>query len=100
PRSERRTALHIALGVIREPMLALLLGAAALYLVLGELSEAAVLGVSVLVVVGLAFFQEYRSERALDALRELGSPRARVRREGQTVSLAASEVVVGDVLLL
>ena len=100
PRSERRTALHIGLGVIREPMLALLLGATALYLVLGELSEAGVLGVSVLVVVGLAFFQEYRSERALDALRDLGSPRARVRREGQTVSLAAREVVVGDVLLL
>ncbi|WFC41548.1 cation-translocating P-type ATPase [Pseudoxanthomonas sp. SE1] len=100
PRAEGRSSLRIAAGVIREPMLALLVAAAAIYLVLGDLPEASVLAVSVLLVIGLAFYQEYRSERALDALRDLSSPRARVRRDGESVLLPAQDIVVGDILLM
>ena len=88
------------LSVVREPMLLLLLVATALYLVLGDTGEALLLALSVLAVIALTIYQEQKSEHALEALRELGSPRARVLRDGSPRVLPASEVVVGDVILL
>jgi len=91
-------------GLIREtltdPMFALLLGAGALYLVLGDLHEGLVLFALVCVVLALTLYQEGKTERALTALRDLSSPRALVVRDGQAVRLAGSEVVRGDVLIL
>ena len=88
------------LSVLREPMLLLLLAATAVYLVLGDAGEALLLAVSVLAVIGLTIYQEQKSERALEALRELGSPRARVLRDGSPRVLPAGALVVGDVILL
>ncbi|QSX77768.1 cation-translocating P-type ATPase [Agrilutibacter solisilvae] len=100
PQPDRRNGLRIVWSVLREPMLLLLIGACALYLLLGDAQEALVLAASVVLVVGLTVYQEYRSERALQALRELSSPRARVLRDGQTRLLAARELVVGDVIFV
>lgn len=98
PQPDRRNALRLAWSVLREPMLLLLLGASGLYLLLGDPQEAAILGASVALVVGLTLFQEYRSERALQALRDLSSPRARVVRDGAARTVAGSDIVVGDVI--
>lgn len=87
-------------GVLREPMLLLLVGAAAIYLLLGDPGEAIALLCSVIAIVGLTFYQEARSEHALQALRDLSSPRARVLRDGWTCVIAGADVVVGDVLQL
>ena len=84
------------LDVLREPMLLLLLAASALYLLLGDTGEALILGASVLLVIALTLYQELRSERALQALRELSSPRARVIRDGRMQVLPAAALVVGD----
>lgn len=84
------------LDVLREPMLLLLLAASALYLLLGDTGEALILGASVLLVIALTLYQELRSERALQALRDLSSPRARVIRDGRMQVLSAAELVVGD----
>ena len=100
PEPEHRRLHAIVADVVREPMLLLLLLASGLYLVLGDAREAALLGASVLLVVALAVFQEQRSERALQALRELGAPQARVLRAGQPGRIAAQDVVVGDIVLL
>ena len=100
PRAEHRSHWAIVLSVLREPMLLLLLAATAVYLVLGDTGEALLLSLSVLAVIGLTIYQEQKSERALDALRELGSPRARVLRDGNPRVLPAGELVVGDVILL
>lgn len=100
PQPERRRWPRILGDAAREPMLLLLACAAGLYLALGDAGDAAVLGGSVLGVLGISLFQELRSERALQALRELGSPRARVLRDGRELSLPGSELVVGDCLLL
>mgnify|MGYP003954780535 CR=1 FL=1 len=88
------------LSVLREPMLLLLLAATAVYVVLGDAGEALLLALSVLAVIGLTIYQEQKSERALEALRELGSPRARVLRDGEPRVVPAGELVVGDVILL
>lgn len=100
PQPERRGRLAIALRVLREPMLLLLIGAAAVYLLLGDLTEALLLCVSVVAVIGLTVYQEQKAEHALQALRDLGSPRAHVLRDGNPQRIAAHEVVVGDLLLV
>ncbi|ALN88623.1 HAD ATPase, P-type, IC family protein [Lysobacter capsici] len=100
PQPDRRNVLHVVLGVLREPMLLLLVAAAGIYLLLGDAREAVVLTASVALVVGLTFYQDYRSERALQALRDLSSPQARVLRDGDVRQIASSELVVGDVILV
>jgi len=93
-----RTLLTLLLDVVREPMFGLLMAAAAIYAVLGDLREAGVLLGFVLIIMGVTVLQERRTDRALDALRSLSSPHARVRRDGQVRLIPACEVVVGDVL--
>ncbi len=100
PQPDRRRWPRMLLDVVREPMLLLLAAAAVLYLLLGDARDAAILGASVLAVVALTLYQELRSERALQALRDLGSPRARVFRDGVLQVLAAHELVVGDAISL
>ncbi len=100
PSAEKRSSARILLDILREPMFLLLVGAGAVYLVLGDLQEALVLLSFVVLVMGLTFFQERRTERALEALRDLSSPRALVIRDGRKRRIAGVEVVRGDVLLL
>ncbi|MFC7301702.1 cation-translocating P-type ATPase [Cognatiluteimonas weifangensis] len=100
PEAQRPSRWGLVLRVLREPMLLLLLAAALVYLLLGDPREAAILGGSVLLVIGLTVYQEQKAERALQALRDLSSPRARVVRDGQPQVLPAREVVVGDLLLV
>ena len=87
-------------GIATEPMFLLLLVAAALYLALGDLGEGLLLAFFALITVGLVIFQERRSERALDALRVLAAPQARVRRDGVEQRLPARDLVPGDVFLV
>ena len=82
PQADRRTFIRIVLEILREPMFALLLGAAAIYLVLGDLKEAIVLGIFACTSVLIAVVQESRTERVLKSLRDLTSPRALVIRDG------------------
>jgi P-type Ca2+ transporter type 2C len=98
--SARRTTLAIALGVAREPMFLLLITSALIYLTLGDVREALVLSASVLVILGITIFQERKTERALDALRDLSSPRALVVRDGEQKRIAGREVVRDDILIL
>jgi Ca2+-transporting ATPase len=100
PSAKKRGPLHIVLEVVREPMFLLLIACGSLYLVLGDVGEALLLLGFVFVVVGITFFQERKTERALEALRDLSSPRALVVRSGEKRRIAGREVVPGDVLLL
>ena len=100
PGSKERATLAIALEVLREPMFALLIAAGALYLVLGDIVEALVLGASVLAMIALTVAQERKAERALEALRDLSSPRALVVRDGERRRIAGAEVVRGDAAIL
>ncbi|MBI2747701.1 MAG: cation-translocating P-type ATPase [Burkholderiales bacterium] len=95
-----RSWLHIVRETVRDPMFSLLLAAAGLYLLLGELQESLSLGLMVCVVIGLTLYQEGKTERAIQALRDLSSPRARVIRDGQAQTLAGRELVRGDLMLV
>lgn len=100
PASRRRSALRLMCDVVFEPMFLLLVACGALYMVLGDVQEALMLLGFVFIVMSISFVQQRRSERSLNALRDLSSPRAKVLREGKECSVPARDLVVGDVVML
>jgi P-type Ca2+ transporter type 2C len=97
---ERRSLTRIAAEVVREPMFLLLLSSGAIYLVMGDAHEALILLGFVVIIMVVTVLQERRTEKALDALRDLSSPRALVIRDGQPVRIAGRDVVRDDILIL
>lgn len=100
PGEARHGFLRLLVEALAEPMFLLLLGAAFLYSLFGELREALFLLGFVLVTLGLTLYQEGRSEQAITRLRDLSSPRALVIRDGQRVRIPGREVVRGDLVVL
>jgi len=100
PQPRRRGWWRIAGEIIREPMVQLLLAAGLVYLALGDRAEAAMLLAFVLITVAITLVQERRTERVLEALRDLSSPRALVLRGGQRLRVAGRELVRGDLIFL
>ena len=100
PGSEPKSTAAIVREVLTQPMFLMLLGAGSIYLVLGDRAEALFLLAFVFVVIGITLVQERRTQRALDALRDLSSPRALVVRDGFEQRIAGRDVVRGDALVL
>ncbi|WP_291011369.1 cation-translocating P-type ATPase [Hydrogenophaga sp.] len=98
--SQRRTLLDMAWDVVREPMFLLLMGAGSIYLAMGDAHEAMILLGFVVIIMAVTVLQERRTDNALEALRDLSSPRALVLRGGETLRIPGREVVRDDVLLL
>jgi P-type Ca2+ transporter type 2C len=100
PDADRRTSLRIVFEVLKEPMLTLLLAGGVIYIAIGELADALILGAFAMLSIAITVVQEIRTERVLEALRNLASPRALVIREGQRKRIAGRDVVRGDIVLL
>lgn len=100
PSSKSRSIFATAWEVVREPMFLLLLACGTIYLVLGDVQEALMLLGFVFVVLGITLYQERKTERALEALRDLSSPRALVIRNGERQRIAGRDVVPDDLLVL
>jgi P-type Ca2+ transporter type 2C len=100
PSARKRSVFRIAFDVIREPMFLLLLACGIIYLFLGDVQEALILLVFVFVIIGITFYQERKTERTLEALRDLSSPRALVVRDSIEKRIVGREVVRGDILIL
>lgn len=100
PSQKKRNGFSILLKVLSEPMLLLLVGAGILYLFIGEIKDALLLVFSVFIIVGITFYQERKTERTLEALRDLSSPRALVIRDGEQKRIAGNEVVRGDIVII
>jgi Ca2+-transporting ATPase len=100
PAAGQRQLSRITLDVLREPMFLLLVSAGTIYLLLGDINDALMLLGFVCIVMGITIYQEYKTERVLEALRVLTSPRAMVVREGIAKRIAGREVVRGDILIL
>jgi P-type Ca2+ transporter type 2C len=100
PSSKPKSLLALAWGVVKEPMFLLLVACGTLYLVLGDIQEGLMLLGFVFVIMGIEFYQEKKTEKALDALKDLASPRALVIREGLEKRIAGREVVTDDLIIL
>ncbi len=100
PSTKPRSVWAIAFEVAREPMFLLLVAGGLVYMMLGDLQEALMLLGFVFVVMGITLYQERKTERALEALRDLSSPRAMVIRDGMEKRIAGRDVVPGDLVVL
>ncbi len=100
PSAKPRSILAIAFSVVSEPIFLLLIACGAIYLLLGDAREASMLLGFVFVVIGLTLYQQRKTERALEALRDLSSPRALVIRGGEQRRIPGREVVRGDAIVL
>ncbi|GGC64053.1 cation-translocating P-type ATPase [Undibacterium terreum] len=100
PASRPLSSGRLLLDVVSEPMFLLLVACGAIYLMLGDRNEALMLLGFVCIVIGITFFQQRRTERSLNALRDLSCPRALVIRDGKQERVAGRELVVGDLVLL
>jgi Ca2+-transporting ATPase len=100
PAAKPKSNFAIAAHVLREPMFLLLLATGIVYMVLGADKEAIALMGAIFLVIGITLYQERKTERTLQALRDLASPRALVIRDGHRKRIAGREVVREDLLIL
>ncbi|MFA6216453.1 MAG: HAD-IC family P-type ATPase [Candidatus Omnitrophota bacterium] len=100
PSSKKRGFLKIIVEVFKEPMFLLLVACGAIYLILGDMGEAMLLLGFVFVVMGITIYQEGKTEKAIEALRDLSSPRALVIREGVHKRISGKEVVNDDIVIV
>jgi Ca2+-transporting ATPase len=98
--AHRVSPWEILFEQFKNVLILILLGATAISFFLGHGTESIVIAVIVLFALGLGFVQEYRAERAIEALRQMAAPTATVLRDGQEVKVPAREVVPGDVVIL
>jgi len=100
PSAQRKSIVRVTLDVVREPMLILLIAAGIISLALAEPLDASLLITTVFIVLGISIFQENRTERALDALKQLTAPLAIVIRDGKEERISSADVVSGDLVVL
>ena len=100
PSGSRRSLFVMLFDIVREPMFLMLIACGLIYLVLGSLADALMLLGFVVVIIGISLYQEGRTERALEALRDMSSPRALVVRSGRQQRIAGREVVCDDIMLV
>jgi len=99
-KEEQASALALFLGQFKNVLIIILLIAIGLSVLVGEILDAAIIGVIVLFSAILGFVQEYRAERALESLKKMLSPTITVLRGGKEVEVLSRELVPGDVLVL
>jgi Ca2+-transporting ATPase len=97
---QRRHPFHILIGQFKDFMILVLIAAALVSGMIGDVKDTVVITVVVLLNGAIGFIQEFRAERALEALNKMAAPGAKVLRNGADASIPATEVVPGDVVLL
>ena len=100
PVSQPRHAFRLLKDIATEPIFLLLVACGVIYLLLGDPHEALMLLGFVVIVMLTTFLQQRRTERSLEALRDISSPRALVRRDGVTRRIPGHDVVLGDLVFL
>ncbi|MDA8171545.1 MAG: cation-translocating P-type ATPase [Nitrospiraceae bacterium] len=100
PQARRKNLLKIAANVLGEPMFLLLIAGGVIYLLLGDRGQAVILLGFVAVIMGMTIYQGGKTERALEALKDLTSPRARVVRDAAERRIPGREVVRGDTIII
>lgn len=100
PKTKSKGVFRIVKEVLREPMFLLLISSATLYIILGDLGEGIILFSTISIIILITFFQHKKTEKALEALRNLSSPRALVERDGEYKRIPSRELVKGDVVAI
>ena len=97
---EKKPAWRVFLGQFLDVMILILLGAAILSGFIGDLTDSVIILIIVLLNAIIGFIQEYRAEKAIEALRRMAALHSHVRRDGKDLVIPSSEIVPGDIVLL
>ena len=97
---DRRNFLRVLAEALREPLLLLLIATTVFYLLIGDLYEGLLIGFLTLVDLGIVVYQDQKTERVLESLRDLASPRALVIRDGAPHRIPGREVVPSDIIIV
>ena len=97
---KKKSIFVLLLHQFKDVMVIILLAAAAISFAVGDLKDAIVILIIVVLNAIIGFVQEYRAEKAMEALKKMSAFNATVRREGNIIQLAASELVPGDIIIL
>lgn len=100
PSEKKKKIWFFIFEIIREPMILLLLISASIYFIFGDIVEGSMLFFFIFFVMAITIYQEQRTEKSIDALRNLSSPRALVIRNGKTLRIAGREIVIDDLIVL
>lgn len=100
PEKKGRTALAIYLSQFRNPLVYIITIAALISVIMAEYNDALIIGIVILLDTVVGFFQEYRAEKAVVALRRLIKPTAKVVRDGQMIEIDVSEIVPDDIVAI
>jgi len=97
---KRKSALSMFLSEFKDIFILLLIAATILSAILGEITDAAIIGAIVILVAVTGFIQEYRAEKAIEAMKKLTAPKSHVIRDGTEIVIPAKEIVPGDIIVL
>ena len=97
---KKKSVLYEVLKALSEPMFLLLLAAAIIYFILGEPRDGAIMLISVVGVIGIDVAQEWKTDKTLDALKDLSAPHVRVVRDGEEKTIGSADLVPGDLMLI
>ncbi|MDH5546943.1 MAG: calcium-translocating P-type ATPase, PMCA-type [Gammaproteobacteria bacterium] len=100
PEASSRSALLIFISQFSDLMVLILIAAAVVSGLVGELADTITIIVILVLNAVIGFIQEIRAEQAMNALRKLAAPSAKVRRDAQVKTIDADELVPGDIILL
>jgi Ca2+-transporting ATPase len=100
PSAGPKNLWQIAFEVVKEPMFILLISCGTLYLILGDYNEGVILLSTIFIIISITFLQHRKTEKALDALKKLSSPRVLVVRDNNQIRIPGREVVPDDILIL
>lgn len=95
-----KNILRIAFEVIKEPMFLLLISCGVLYIILGDYKEGIILLFTIFIIIFITFYQYQKTEKALESLKKLSSPRALVIRDKQEIRIPGREVVPDDIIII
>lgn len=100
PNQKARNIFTLLKELITEPMILLLLVGSCVYFLIGEISDALILSFMILVIIIITVIQERKTERALEALKDISNPKTYVIRDGKQIQVSSKEIVEGDIIVL
>ncbi|GAA0739460.1 calcium-transporting P-type ATPase, PMR1-type [Clostridium oceanicum] len=98
--AEKKSIIKLFIEQLNDILIYILLGAAIVSGLLGEISDAIIIGIVLILNAVIGVIQEFKAEKALDALKQLSTPKALVKRDGKIIEIPSEEVVPGDIVLI
>ena len=95
-----KTKIQIFFSQLKDMLIYVLIGAAILSAIVGEVSDSIIIGIVILINAIVGTIQEAKAEKSLEALKKLSAPKALVKRENSIIEISSEEIVPGDIVII